>query len=573
MSAAHPLAALRTAARPGAGGRPHPRQRRALRAAAATLAIALAAALATTPLHAADLPDAGSQQALERQQREREAQRQRLERPQPRPDVAAPPAEAAPAGASTVRNIPVTRIETGPSALLPPEALRAALAPFEGRTLSLADLQAAAEAVNQLYAAQGAPTARALLPPQDVTDGVVRLTLVEARLGALRLQARRLSPGYVLPRLGLQPGELVSVPRIEAALQRFNRSQDARLSATLAAGSRPGTTDLDLLADEPPALQASAFADNAGAYALGEERLGLSLRWPLLSDRADSLTIGLLATGRAPSLSGNLGYSLPLADDRRLELSFSDGRIAVRRGSAAALDVTGHSRELALALTQALRLAPEGSWTAGLRLAGKQSATLIGGNPVRDQRLTVLALTSALDWQDASGGWTADATLARGLPVAGGDLGFTALRLNAARLQRLDDRHQLLLRGALQASPTAALPSSEQFLLGGVATVRGYSEGLLSGQRGALASAELRHTLALACGLPCSAQLSGFVDAGQVRAAGAPGPQQLTAAGLGLAADRGTAGLRASLAWPLRDATDEPARRRPRLHLAASLAW
>jgi hemolysin activation/secretion protein len=187
--------------------------------------------------------------------------------------------------------------------------------------------------------------------------------------------------------------------------------------------------------------------------------------------------------------------------------------------------------------------------------------------------LTVLVLTSALDWQDANGGWTADATLARGLPVAGGDLGFTALRLNAARLQRLDDRHQLLLRGALQASPTAALPSSEQFLLGGVATVRGYSEGLLSGQRGALLSAELRHTLALTCDLPCSAQLSGFVDAGRVRAAGAPGPQQLSAAGVGLAADRGAAGLRASLAWPLRDATDEPARRRPRLHLAASLAW
>lgn len=535
----------------------------------------LGLALACHPLHnlhAAEVPDAGAQQGLERQQRERQRQEERLERAPSTPPVAVP-ADPRARPAATERNIPVKRIETGASEILSAQELRAAVAPFEGRLLSLADLVDATEAINALYAAKGAPTARAVLRPQDVEQGVVRITLIEARLGRVRLGPTRLGERYVLPRLGLAPGERVSVPRIESALQRFNRVNDVQLAATLAAGSDPGTTDVALQAADPPRAQWTLFTDNAGSDSLGEERLGLALRMPVLSERGDSLTASLLATGRAPSLSGNLGYTLPLEPMRRLELSYSQGRIAVRRGAFAALDVTGRSREGAVALGQALVIAPEGSWNASLRLAAKDSTTWIAGTTQRQQRLTVLALGSSLDWQDDRGGWTADATLAGGLRALGGEAGFSVLRLNAARLQRLASGDQWLLRAALQASPDADLPSSEQFQLGGSASVRGYSEGLLSGRQGGLASIEFRHPLDVSCEVRCGLAVSAFADAGAAWSGRRHGQDALASAGLGLSAERGAFGVHANLAWPLRDIAAEANPKRPRLHLAATVGW
>lgn len=538
-------------------------------------AIALAgAALAAEP------PDPGAQLGLERQQRERQRQEEQLERrPAPAP-LGTPAAPAALPPASRLRNIPVQRIETGPSEVLGADELRALVAPYEGRTLSLADLVELTEAINALYAAKGAPTARALLPPQEIEQGRVRIQLVEARLGRIALGPTRLGQALVREHLGLVSGELVSVPRIEAALQRFNRSHEVQLAATLAAGASPGTSDLALQASDPPFSQWTLFADNAGSTSLGERRLGLALRLPLLSERGDSLNASLLLTGRAPSPSLSLGYALPLAPLRRLDLSYSQGRIAVRRGSFAALDLTGRSRDLGLGLTQTLLLKPEGSWSAGLRLSAKDSATDVAGERVRQQQLTVLGLSSTLDWQDEAGSWSGEAQLARGLRAAGGEASYTVLRASLARLLRLANGQQWLLRAALQLSPDPDLPSSEQFQLGGSASVRGYAEGLLSARRGAFASLEWRRPLALGdltrCATHCALQLLAHADVGSSRPGGGHGAQTLASVGLGLAGERGPVSVRLGLAWPLRQPPAEAAEaptRRPRLHLSASTVW
>lgn len=546
-------------------------------AGARTLAPVLAGAWLLTvtlsvPAWAVDVPDAGSQQSLERQQRERQRQEQRLERVPEAPPVAVPAAPPARA-ASTDRNIPVTRIETGPSSILSDDELRAAVAPFEGRAVSLAELVEATETINRLYAQRGAPTARALLPPQDVDGGVVRITLVEARLGDVRLGPGRLDEAYVLPRLGLATGELVSVPRIEAALQRFNRVNDVQLSATLAAGAATGTTDLALRPTDPPRVLGLVLADNAGTDSLGEGRVGVSLRLPVLSARGDALSANLLATGSAPSLSGTLGYQLPIGPTRRLELGWSQGRIEVRQGPFAELGVTGTSRELGAAVQQVLRIEPEGVWTAQLRLAAKESTSRVAGALQQDTRLNVLTLATALDWQDAGGTWTADAALSGGLKGGGGDAAFSVLRVNVARLQRLAGGDQLLLRGALQASPDAGLPSAEQFQLGGSATVRGYTEGLLSARQALLATLEWRRPLALGGNLPGAVLLAVHADAGAAWSGRRQAENVLASAGVGVLADVGPFGLRAHLAWPLRNTALGPDPKQPRLHLATSLSW
>ncbi len=541
-----------------------------------TAALLLAALLAGAATAQPALPDAAAQQALERQQRERQREDERLQRQPARPPVAAPaePAAPAPTGGPLV---PVQRIETGPSAILGAAQLRAAVAPYEGRSLPLATLQQVVQAINALYAAAGAPTARALLPPQDVTDGVVRITLVEARLGQVRLGPTRLAADVVLPQLRLAEGTLLSVPQIEDALQRFNRINAVQLAATLAAGSRTGTTDVLLQPADPPARQWTLWTDNAGAPSLGRARLGLALRIPLLSAAGDSLSASLLATGAAPSPSLSLAWQRPLGPDWLLEASATAGRISVQRGPFAALDVLSRSGEAGLALTRRLWLAPAGQWTAGLRLAGRSAATEVGGVRQQHQQLRLLSLRSDLDWSDATGSWTADLALVQGLREAGGDQRYRLLRANAARLQALGSGQQLLLRAALQWTDAASLPGSEDFQLGGAASVRGHDEGALAGRRGALLAAEWRRPLPVpvVCPPPCRLQGAVFAEGG--RTSTATGAHTLAGAGLGLAGDMatplGTAGARLALAWPLRALPGQAERGSPRLHATASLQW
>jgi hemolysin activation/secretion protein len=67
---------------------------------------------------------------------------------------------------------------------------------------------------------------------------------------------------------------------------------------------------------------------------------------------------------------------------------------------------------------------------------------------------------------------------------------------NIIRLQKLGKGTLLILKAATQIADDA-LPSAEQFTIGGAYSVRGYPEGLLCGDNGYLFSSELRFPIML----------------------------------------------------------------------------
>src|SRR5690606_8441668 len=102
--------------------------------------------------------------------------------------------------------------------------------------------------INALYRAKGVVTAQAVLPPQDLTDGIVRIRLIEGRVGAIDVRDNRSTDeDYVRARVRQQPGDLVDLAGLERDLQRFNRTNDAQARAELRPGSRVGETDIGIL--------------------------------------------------------------------------------------------------------------------------------------------------------------------------------------------------------------------------------------------------------------------------------------------------------------------------------------
>jgi len=79
----------------------------------------------------------------------------------------------------------IQRFEVQGNTLLAAEAVEQTLAPFRGGNREFADIQRALESLEQAYRDRGYGVVQVSLPEQDITQGVVRLRVVEARIGRI----------------------------------------------------------------------------------------------------------------------------------------------------------------------------------------------------------------------------------------------------------------------------------------------------------------------------------------------------------------------------------------------------
>lgn len=465
-------------------------------------------------------PGAIQQRQIEEERRRRqeeELRRERIEKPVDTDALKPPPK---PAAADDVR-FTVREIQFSPSEILTRAELDALAAPYRGRAVTLAELQKLVAQVNELYRKKGVVTAQAILPPQDLTEGIVRIRLIEGRVGKLSVQGNdTTNADYVTGRVRQQPGDLVDLPTLERDLKRFNRTNDAQVRAELKPGAEVGQTDVGLLLAEPPRHDLRLFADNTGSQQTGETRAGLAYRNRSLFGRRDDL---LLTTVRAEGQeSYSLSYGVPIGTlGTRFQLAYYDDKTKIKRGPLAPLNLSGESTATVATLRHPVLV--EDAYQLDAILGAKKRNTinridtvLLQDTETRDVNLGVEA-----QFADASGYWLATLTAldVRSTPLATPSRSFQIWRGTLRRSHNLAKGYAAVGSLNWQHTNDDVLPSSEQFLIGGEGSVRGYQTGILSGDRGATLNLELHHPISLLEGEASGPQASGFffVDYGQVR--------------------------------------------------------
>lgn len=492
------------------------------------------------------VPPSADPAVIQRQAIENERRiRQRNE-----PDVPAPgklieqQAPATAAGPEANVRFRVKRIAfTPPSAILPAETLAQLAAPYENRETSLAELRELVARINDLYKARSIATAMAVIPPQEVTDGVVRIQLVEGRVGQVRIEGNNSTADrYILWRAGQTPGELVDLQELETDLQRFNRTNEMQLRAQLEPGTQTGATDIVLVAAEPERQSLRAFVDNGGSRYTGETRGGLLYTNRSLLGWRDELTLS--GTGAEGYTGGNFTYSVPVTNwGTRLLYGYFRDETEIRNGPFSALGIKGTSTTQLFGLRQPL------TFVRAVQLDAVASYKKLASN-------------SRIDPVELSHNDTNTGLL--GLEMrAGTDGNFTFAQLNYAsgrgrsavsnwdhfQLWRGYVRHwhsltrdlSLQAGGSFQWTDDRQLPSSEQFFIGGDGSVRGYDSAAVGGYKGYTLNAELHQRLygntePGAKGLGVSGFV--FVDYGSTRPFAPPGSAQgavdLASAGIGV---------------------------------------
>ncbi|AEF47899.1 Polypeptide-transport-associated domain protein ShlB-type [Serratia sp. AS12] len=458
---------------------------------------------------------------------------------------------------------------------------------FNDKKLSLQDLQEAAQVITHYYQEKGYVLAKAYLPKQDVTEGWIRIRIVEGHFGQLHLNNRTRVSANLLQNAfaGIKSGEVISDAALERGLLLLSDIPGIAVNNTLRPGSQPGTADLLVEATPAPLFNGSLTADNFGDRYTGEYRLGgnISLNNPLgLGDQA---SLRLLGSNKHQQYY-RAAYDLPVnAGPVRVGAAYS--RMRYRLGEDfAVLDAHGRAEITSVYASYPVIRARLFNLSVQLQYEDKtlrDDIDLFEKRSKKDVGLTTLALN--LNNQDRwFGGGQSALSISYGLgrlnigdeqdrlwdEYSAKTLGrFSKVNINALRLQNLGDRFQWVTQINAQWA-SSNLDSSEKFSLGGPYGVRAYDAGSGNGDEGIQLSTELRYAV-----MP-GWQLSTFFDQGAVRINKHPwsaenNTARLTSVGAGIAWFGRQQQINLTTAWPIaQENTAAPPTHTPRVWLQTS---
>ncbi|MEG4323008.1 MULTISPECIES: ShlB/FhaC/HecB family hemolysin secretion/activation protein [unclassified Microcoleus] len=461
------------------------------------------------------------------------------------------PAEELPNIPGTIK---VDRFKVVGSTVFSKQELDAVLKNFVGRPLTFSELLEARSAVSQLYISKGYITSGALIPPQTIAGGVVRILVLEGKLESINVVGtRRLRPNYVRQRLLLatRRGPL-NEQRLLEALQLLQLSgQVANISAELQAGSRPGLNLLLVRVKEAKTFQAGIFTDNSRSPSVGSWRRGAEVREANLSGLGDSAS--LIYTNTQGSNAVDLSYTLPVnARNGTLTFNASRSNSNIVEQPFDGLDIEASSRAYELTYRQPIVQTARTEIAVGIGAGRRESDTSLLGedfplSPGADARGRTRVSALRL-FQDFTQRGERDVLAARsqfnlGVSAFGAttsnsepDGQFLTWRGQLQYVRLLAPQTLLVVRSEVQLAIAELLPI-EQFGLGGPDTVRGYRQDAMLADSGIFASAELRYPIWRTGDKKGVLQVTPFVDVGNVWNSGtrvALEANTLLSAGLGL---------------------------------------
>ena len=464
--------------------------------------------------------------------------------------------------------------------VLSTETIERTVYPFLGEKRQIEDVQAARAALEKAYRDLGYNSVGVDIPEQRVDAGVVVLAVSEARIVRTRVTGSRyFSQGYILDKVSsAAEGSVPHFPTLQAQLAEVNRTPDRRVTPLLRPGLEPGTTEFDLVVQDQLPLHGSVEINNRASLNTSATRLQAALRYDNVLQRDHSVALQFQLSPEAPREVQVFAasYTVPAGEAGRDSWLFSftqsNSEVAAGVGSTTVFG-KGRIWGLRRTLTLLLREREYHLLTLGADLKDFDETIEAGpGNgfstPLRYLPLSANYLSIL---EDTSGRWQWGAGLAlgvRGLVSKetqfadkrfGATGGYSVLKLDAGREQRLGAtglRAWLRLDGQLTGQPLVA---NEQFVVGGVDSVRGYLESAAVGDLGLRGSFELRSGALPSLGWPALGEITAhaFVE-GAATEIRQPLPSQTTrfrllSSGLGLKlANKSFGRLAIDLGWPLR---------------------
>jgi hemolysin activation/secretion protein len=392
------------------------------------------------------------------------------------------------------------------------EKLAGKLKNFLGMDVTKDNLMLIRRTISMHYELAGMPFVVVQIPPQEVTDGVVQFSVVEAKVDCIDIKGTNwTNKGMLLGYLSVDPGDYVDEDSLAYDLAFMNRNPFRTASLIYSPGRELETTNVTIYSDDRVPFQAYVGAQNNGVETTGRNRYFVGFMWGRVMGWDQVLSYQYTASGDFDKFQGHTGQYLIMLPWKHVFNIFG-GYAKVHPGlSYPVEDSNGKSYQLSARYVVPLPQDPNleheiyfggdfkrtnnnVQFTANLVNAFGTNVNLLQfllgykgkyhpGNNVFDYDVQIVG---------SPGRWLPDQTNADFNSLRpGADNKWVYNRFYLSYLQALPANFLIYLSSRGQITPSALLPS-EQLGIGGYDTVRGFEQRAFNADNGIIMNFEFR---------------------------------------------------------------------------------
>ncbi len=377
-----------------------------------------------------------------------------------------------------------------------------------GKKHDLEGLRAVARLVGQHYRQNGYPFARALVPAQELKDGVLRIRILEGAYGEVVAKGEtKIAAGsqpYLSP---LRRGELIESTLLERTLLILDDVPGIGVRPVVSPGQTTGIGDLEVGVVMEKEQGGEVGVDNEGSRYTGDLRFRAAWYRNSALQFGDRLSASVMTTNESLWL-GSLDYDSALGSSGlRGQVGWALNTYQLGK-EFAALEASGLARVWTAKLSYPLVRSRQSNLLASLGFQYKSLHDDFDSTATSEDKFSQgVPLSLRFDHRDGLGGggitygmltWTlGNMNLDAGLTTIDDATArkqgrFDKVTLDLARVQNLPAGFSLYGRYSLQLTDRN-LDSSERIGLGGAQGVRAYPLGEGMGDQGWLGQVELRY--------------------------------------------------------------------------------
>ncbi|MDZ7956005.1 ShlB/FhaC/HecB family hemolysin secretion/activation protein [Nostoc sp. DedQUE09] len=435
------------------------------------------------------------------------------------------------------QRIRVRKIQVVGSTVFKENDFNPVVKPFEGRDLTLEEIRQAADAVTQLYLNKGYINSRAIPDTQQssTADGVVVIRVLEGRLTEIDIQGtRRLNPSYIRSRIQLGAGIPLNTGKLEEQLKLLRLDPlFTNVEASLRPTGKVGQSILVVRVEEAKTLIGSLGVDNYSPPSIGAERLGVELRSRNLTGIGDELAGSYYHTLSGGSDAFDFSYQVPVnAMNGKVQIRAAFNRNEITEPPFDAFGIRANQDLYEINYRQPLIRSPREEFALSLGFTYQDGQTFldnfargfgIGPDANGVSRTSVIKFGQDYIRREPQGAWFLRSQFNFGVDILDATINndpipdgrFFSWLGQIQRVQQLSNDHLLLIQADLQLTPDSLLPS-QQFVIGGGQSVRGYRQNIRSGDNGFRVAIEDRFTVQRNESGLSTIQLAPFLDMGAV---------------------------------------------------------
>lgn len=419
-------------------------------------------------------------------------------------EAAAPGVEMPEAGPKVL----ITKINVEGADALSAADVRAVVSQYEGRELSLRDAQQVADRITDLYRQKGMVTSRAYLPPQSLKEGTLLIKVIVGKVGDVNVSGNKYFKTSLLKdRIELKPGGYFDYSALQRALVYINEHPDRNARAVLTPGQVPGTTDVVVDVKDRLPVHVGVAYDNYGSRFINKSRYTTTVEHNNITGHDDKF-LWKFQRSEANYLRLYQGrYSLPLTSTSDIGGYFVANEIELGK-EFEDVESRGKAHIYGIFFNKVLTQKADLDVRFSTGFDYKSVVNFLSGNKNSRDELRVLKAGLDFDFTDKLGRNIVSAEYDAGFPEIFGGMENKdpmASRIGAGakfqkgmftyyRLHPMPLSSTLLWKNIAQYT-NHALVASEQFQIGGPASVRGYTPAENSGDRGYYTSLELSFPL------------------------------------------------------------------------------